>query len=240
MKIGLGIICSRGRGRDCLSNHINSDYCVAAETIKDKDVLKGMRRADRFSKMTTIAANDAANDAGISAGTSETGIIVSTQFGPHASTFKFLDDILDYDDAETSPTIFSHSVHNAAAHYAATSLGCRGSATTLTLFDRPIAAALDLAYAWLNEGRVKNVIIGYVEERGPAMDYIINELKLKHGMDHAQEFRFEANSPFALSEGAVFLACSVDFKDSLPVIANDIRNGIIQSIDDLFNLVTAT
>lgn len=237
MKIGLGIINCRGRGKDCLKGDFGEDYRVSPELLKDKVVLKGMRRADRFAKMATLAANDAVFDAELQDKVENAGVIVSTQFGPHASTFKFLDDILDHDDAQTSPTIFSHSVHNAAAHYVATSIGCRGSATTLTIFERPLVAALDLAYAWLNEGRVETILVGYVEERGEAMDYIVSELKDKHGMQHAQEFRFEEESPFALSEGAVFLACGIEEKDSLPVIANDIRSGVIRTVDDLKQLI---
>lgn len=237
MKIGLGVVSSRGRGKQSLSNAISTDYSIAAEVLKDKEVLKGMRRADRFAKMATLAAYDAALDANLMDEIENAGIILSTQFGPHASTFKFLDDILDHDDTQTSPTVFSHSVHNAATHYIASSLECRGSATTITVFDRPLAAALDLAYSWLNEGRIKSVLVGYVEERAQAMDYIVDQLKQKHGMSHAQEFRFEENSQYALSEGAVFLACGADNKDILPVIANDIRSGVIVTVDDLLQLI---
>lgn len=239
MTIGFGIVSSRGRGIKSMQNPFSDEFAVVPATLKDKDVLKGMRRADRFSKMTALAAYDAVVDADLLNSSAELGIIVSTQFGPHASTFKFLDDLLDYGDGESSPTTFSHSVHNAAAHYTATTIQSRGPSTTVTTFNKPFAQALDLAYAWLNEGRVDQVVVGYVEERSKAMDYIVSELKEKHDMLYAQEFRFEDSSPIALSEGAVFLACKKEDKDILPVIANDIRGNVLQSVDNLFVLINS-
>ncbi len=47
---------------------------------------------------------------------------MATAFGPHVTTFNFLDDILDHGDAAVSPTTFSNSVHNAAASYIAMAL----------------------------------------------------------------------------------------------------------------------
>ena len=95
-------------------------YRVPTEAITDKQVLKEARRADNFTKMATLAAYDALIDSGIPEQSKQKlGIILATAFGPHVTTFSFLDDILTYGDAGVSPTLFSHSVHNAAASYIA-------------------------------------------------------------------------------------------------------------------------
>lgn len=50
-------------------------------------------------------------------------MIVASSFGPHRTTCAFLDDLLDYREEDVMPTTFSHSVHNAAASYAASAFG---------------------------------------------------------------------------------------------------------------------
>ena len=105
-------------------------------TLTDKAVLKGMRRADRFSKMAVLAAWDAVEDSGIAirGGEGRLGIILATAFGPQATAFRFLDEIIDHGDGRASPTLFSHSVHNAAASYVASALKSRGPTLTVTQF----------------------------------------------------------------------------------------------------------
>jgi len=93
-----------------------------------KTLLKKIRRSDAVSKMTVLAASDALVNSGIeNIAAKRLGIIVATAFGPHVTTFNFLDDILDHGDAAVSPTTFSNSVHNAAASYVAMSLNIKGT-----------------------------------------------------------------------------------------------------------------
>ncbi|MCK5529062.1 MAG: beta-ketoacyl synthase chain length factor [Kiritimatiellae bacterium] len=146
----------------------------------EKPMAKGMRRADLFSKMAVVAARRAVESSGIEIEPEDDtmGIIISTQFGPHLTTFSFLDDIIDYSDKETSPTKFSHTVHNAAASYVATALGCRGPISTVTNFKHPYKDALMLAQCWLAEGRVKRVLVGHVETSSAPMEYIQKNIAL--------------------------------------------------------------
>ena len=130
--------------------------------------VKKIRRADNFAKMAVSASIKACSDFDFSDTKSDISIILATQFGPHVTTFKFLDNLLDYSETGVSPTIFSHSVHNAAASYIASTLGIIGQTLTITSFIDPFRQALVLADAWLATDQANKIIICYTEEEsGP-------------------------------------------------------------------------
>lgn len=189
MKIlGIGILFGRGRGVASYQQALEagwqepvvsvkdrklSAYQVDLERMPDKAVLKKMRRSDKLSKMAVLAAADALSDSGLEeAEKKKLGVIVATAFGAHVTTFDFLDGILDFGEAAVSPTVFSNSVHNAAASYISTALGIQGPTLTVTRFFFSFQAALQLAVAWLREGRVEHVLVGAVDQLGDVMGYI--------------------------------------------------------------------
>jgi 3-oxoacyl-[acyl-carrier-protein] synthase II len=228
---GIGIVSTRGRGIESLDialregwtspKLIKSDndqnifypiYSVEKETINDINLLKKIRRADRFSKMAVMAARDAVVDSGIQINDkkADIGIILSTAFGPHVTTFRFLDDIIDYGDGSVSPTIFSHSVHNAAASYISSLLNIRGPTVTITQFASPIHQSLILAEAWLTEKRCKYVLLGCVDVCGNVMEYICNQ-KLRIANDgKIRPFNFSALPSAVPGEGSVFLMITLE------------------------------
>jgi len=228
---GIGIVSTRGRGIDSLDialqqgwvapsqtksrndqNAFYPAYIVGKESINDINLLKKIRRADRFSKMAVLAAWDAVIDSGIQINhkESEIGIILATAFGPHVTTFRFLDDIIDYGDDSVSPTTFSHSVHNAAASYISTLLNSRGPTVTITQFASPIHQAFILAQAWLNEGRCKYVLVGCVDECGNVMEYICNK-KLQVANDgKIRPFNFSASPSAVPGEGSIFFMTTLE------------------------------
>ncbi len=208
--LGTGIISGCGRGIECHKAASVSSNRVAPEVLKDKTVLKNMRRADRFCKMAAIAAHDAVSISGIELkeGDGSVGIILTTALGPHNTTFKFLDDILDFGDAEVSPTKFSHSVHNVAAFYVASAIGSRGPTTTVTNFNDPFADGLALARAWLDQGRSSYVLVGYVEEISEPFEYINNKLLAHDDEAPLQKFSLSLSPDAVFSEGAVFVLLS--------------------------------
>ena len=140
-----------------------------------------MRRADQFCKNAVKAVKELLERKSIQSfdNPESVGIILGTRFGPHKTTFSFLDDILDYNDTEVSPTKFSHSVHNAAASYIASVIGVRGPTITVTDFNDPASAVKQLAKAWLKEGRVKYILAGVVEEKSDILTevFTIEEAK---------------------------------------------------------------
>jgi len=184
-------------------------YRVNKEYIVDKKLLKKTRRADKFSKMAVLAACDAVADSGLGADEIESaGIILSTAFGPHATTFRFLDDIMDYGDDGVSPTLFSNSVHNAAASYISSVLNIHGPTLTLTQFKSSFHQALILAELWIKQKRCNNVLVGSVDESGDVMQYICAK-KLETAKDgKIRPFRFAPVSPAVPGEGAVFFLVS--------------------------------
>ena len=226
---GMGVVFARGRGiarfEEALQEgwHAPSRkalpsapgemipvYAVEEKTITDKAVLKKMRRADRFTKMAVLAAWDAVKDSGIEidGGGASLGIILATAFGPQVTAFRFLDEIIDHGDASVSPTLFSHSVHNAAASYVATALDNHGPTLTVTQFGLSFHQALILARAWLHEGRCENVLVGSVEECGTVMEYICSR-KLEIPEDgKIRPFEFSSSPRAVPGEGSVFLLLS--------------------------------
>lgn len=241
MKIlGIGVVFSRGRGVTALRAalqqgwHAPSEasekgrshpaYRVPTEALQDKTVLKGMRRADRLSKMAVIAAYDALADSGLTgADRSRTGVIVSTGYGAHVTTFEFLDGILDFGEAAVSPTAFSNSVHNAAASYISSALGVQGPTLTVTRFLFSFPAALQLAGAWLREGSVDHVLVGGADQHGEVLAYIANE-KLKVSPDG--KIRPFSSPPGAVpGEGAAFFLVGRDNEGRPYCEVEDVRFG---------------
>ncbi len=242
MKIlGIGILFSRGRGTGALRDALRQGwrppsevlekgrnhpvYQVPAEALQDRTVLKGMRRADRLSKMAVIAASDAFADSGLtSIDRFRTGVIVATGYGAHVTTFEFLDGILDFGEAAVSPTAFSNSVHNAAASYISSALGIQGPTLTITQFLFSFPGALQLAGAWLREGSVDHVLVGAVDQHGEVMAYIANE-KLAIARDG--KIRPFASPPRAVpGEGAAFFLVSRGREGKPYCDVGDIRFGI--------------
>ncbi len=228
MKIhGIGIIFSGGRGVASFDTALRSGsgsashvevsgfpcpvpaFQVKPELLKDKEVLKGMRRADRLSKLALLSAWDAWQDAGpLKVAPERIGIVLATGLGPHARTFKFLDGILDFDDTSVSPTDFSHSVHNAAAGYIANRLGANGPVQTITDFDSGFSHALTLAECWLEEQRCDTVLLGTAEELGDVMLNVCKHLLHIPETGAAPPFQFETKPSVIPGEGAAFFVLS--------------------------------
>ena len=217
---GMGIVFNRGRGlanleKALIAGWVRPDraYRVPQETITDKQVLKETRRADNFSKMATLAAYDALADSGIPEQDKQRlGIILATAFGPHVTTFGFLDDILTYGDAGVSPTLFSHSVHNAAASYIALNLQTRGPTLTMTQFANSFQQAIILAESWLKEKRCEYILVGSVDQVGKVMEYICSQ-KLKLAPDgKIKPFNFAKDPESVPGEGTAFFLVTDNVK----------------------------
>ena len=146
---------------------------ISSATIVSPDAvtLKGIRRADAYTRMATQAAFDALQTAGIAraAGDTSIGVILASRFGPHVTTEAFVDGLIEFGDTSVSPTDFSHSVHNAAVAYIASALDLRGPVTALTGFSDPRASAMTLAACWLAEGRVMYVLVCCAEDDSPML-----------------------------------------------------------------------
>ena len=253
--LGTGIIFAQGLGMTALEESLRNGwrkpdevelprvaglklpvYQVNFDMVPDKRLLKQLRRADKLSKMAVLAAADAMADSSREdIDRKRVGIILATAFGPHGTTFNFLDDILDYGDSGVSPTTFSHSVHNAATSYIANALNIQGPTLTVTQFRFSFQAALQLAKAWLEQGRCDHVLVGGIDHYGEVLGYVAD-----HKLNTATDGRIK---PFTFSptcqvpgEGAAFFllgnsssgnaGCSVstrfDYEESSVVLPADL------------------
>lgn len=231
--LGIGTIFSQGYGIDALESALiggpimpaevdalygadgkRKAFIVDFDSVPDKGMLKKIRRADKLSKMSVVAAAAAAADSGIpDLSDKRVGIILSTAFGAHATTFEFLDGIIDYGEANVSPTSFSNSVHNAAASYISTSLEIKGPTLTVTRFRFSFQSALELGKSWLEQGRCDYLLLGAVDQYGDVLGYV-SEKKLNCSSDgEIKPFSFGQGGHIP-GEGAVFLLIGSEQRDS--------------------------
>jgi 3-oxoacyl-[acyl-carrier-protein] synthase II len=225
---GVGVTGAFGRGIDALATAIAAEirppvswsdvitkdgtrrlpvYRAATEGLEEFFAKRELRRIDHYSKMALLAASLALKDAGVSAekhGT--TGIIVATGYGPHRTTFGFLDSFVKEGNAFASPTLFASSVHNAAAAYAAILLHARGPSLTVSQFEMSVPSALLTAWCWLREERVERVLFGAVDEYSDVLGYCWEKYfgALGTAGTAMDPFDFERQSAIP-GEGSVFL-----------------------------------
>ncbi len=147
---------------------------VPPTALMGNPALAPARRADRFCKMTLLAALEAWQGCG--ADPRRTGIILATAFGPHATVFRFVNEMLDFGDAKTSPTVFSQSVHAAAASMIAMAAGLHGPTVNLADLALPFEEALALAGCWLESGRCEAVLVGAADELSDVLCHAVRRL----------------------------------------------------------------
>lgn len=164
---------------------------------------KALRRLDHFSKLALLAACLAYEDAGDPAwDRSKTGLVVASGYGPLTTTFAFLDSFIESGDKFSSPTPFSHSVHNAALAQVSMRLGITGPGLTVSQFEMSVPSALLTAWTWLEEGRVDSLLFGAVDEYNEVLGYCWHRLFGPWGDDlKPLDFQRQTAVP---GEGAVF------------------------------------
>jgi len=145
-----------------------NDVCIAAtsaayldEMAMEPTLARSLRRADDFIRAAVLTA--AQTLAGVETGPakSDFGMFLSTAYGAMQTNFAVLDQIIDGE--QTSPTLFSHSVFNAAAGYIAASFDIRGCALTLTDFTFPFLRAVQEGVLALKNGLLSRCLVLHVE-----------------------------------------------------------------------------
>ncbi len=149
-------------------------YLADPSSLADHVNKRKLRRIDKFSKMTVLASALALQDAGLWDDTpdrSNTGVVVASAYGAADTTFGFLDSVMNDGDACASPTLFSNSVHSAAAANVTILLGITGPGLTVSQFEMSVPIALWSACQWLREGRAEQVLFIGVDEYCPTWGY---------------------------------------------------------------------
>ncbi len=122
-----------------------------------------LRRLDNFSRLALLGTVLAVADSGMDLLGSQTGLIVASAHGATATTFAFLDSVINDGDALASPTLFSNSVHNAAASHIAEHFAITGPTLSLTQGTDSLTMALITAGQWLASKKVETVLCGVVD-----------------------------------------------------------------------------
>jgi len=122
---------------------------------------KVLRRMSKIIRMSTVAANTAMNEAGI---TQPDAIITGTGMGCQADTEKFLNAVIDNDESLLNPTAFIQSTHNTMG--AQIALMQANHNYNLTYVNRGFSfeSALLDSLMLINEGEVKNLLLGGIDE----------------------------------------------------------------------------
>ncbi len=98
-------------------------------------------------------------------------VVIATGYGASQTTFSFLDTAFDDGDACASPTLFSNSVHNAAAAHVSILLNARGPNLTVSQFEMSVPSAMLTACQWLEDKIVDAVLFGGVDEYCSVLGY---------------------------------------------------------------------
>lgn len=123
-----------------------------------------LRRADDFIRLAVVGGFTALAAAPARELAPEArGIFLGTGFGPLETNFQSLGSLINDGEGQISPTLFSHSVYNSAAGYAARLLDCRGPALTVTDYGYPFLIALEEARLAVATGRVERALVLGVE-----------------------------------------------------------------------------
>jgi 3-oxoacyl-[acyl-carrier-protein] synthase II len=214
---GLGIVFPGGAGVPALRAALSAGRPLTGETLVKEPVpvlkvpaaaltgnpvLAPARRADRFCKMTLLAATEAL--AGSAVPPERIGIILATAFGPHGTVFKFVNDLLEFGDEQASPTVFSQSVHAAAASMVAAAAHLHGPTLTVADLAFPFEEALVLADAWLASDRCDAVLVGAVDEISDVLAHVVRR-KWAVASDGIARPASAEPPAYVPGEGAVFV-----------------------------------
>lgn len=184
------------------------------EPLKEFMPPRQLRRIDHFSRLALLGAFLALKDAGrldaerieagrIEANRERMGVVVATGYGATATTFKFLDSLIDDGDVCASPTAFSSSVHNAAAAYLSMVLKAQGPSLTVSQFGVSVHSALLTAMVWLEEGRTESVLFGAVDQYCDVLGYCWRRFFGRPNPGGAKPLEFDRQTAIP-GEGAAF------------------------------------
>lgn len=107
------------------------------------------------------------------------GIIYASHLGPVNEVGKYVNDLLTFPPDQCSPAYFSHSVFNAPVAFLTKYLEIYGSGLCLCGFQQIIEASVQSAYAWLESGCCKQVLVIYSDDQSALADTISGLTGLK-------------------------------------------------------------
>jgi hypothetical protein len=136
--------------------------CIQPGTDVPSTLARDLRRADGFISLAVQAGYAVfGKELPILPRSGCHGLILGTAFGPMQTNFDVLDQVIRQE--QTSPTLFSHSVFNAAAGYLSRIFKLQGCIQTVTDFAFPFFQALQQGTIAIASGRLDSCLILQVE-----------------------------------------------------------------------------
>jgi 3-oxoacyl-[acyl-carrier-protein] synthase II len=170
-----------------------------------------LRRTNQYSRLATLGACLALEDAGIAipCNSGNIAVVVASGYGASSTTFAFLESVIKEGDSFASPTQFSNSVHSAAASNITILLQITGPCITVTQFEMSATAALLNAWTMLAEGVVDTVLVGGVDEINDILVYCYSKFWPGQVPDRIRPFDYDAQTAI-MGEGAAFMVLTRD------------------------------
>lgn len=114
-------------------------YSDLKDNVVPAELSRGLRRADDYIRLAVAAAARvvAKDGKGEEERLDRCGLVLGSCFSTMQTNFEVLDDVVSGE--QTSPTLFSHSVFNAAAGYIASTLQITGAALAIIDFTFPFS-----------------------------------------------------------------------------------------------------
>ncbi len=136
---------------------LTSDSEVPAQFSRE------LRRADSFIKYAVLAAHKifGGKQPEVQSFLQNCSLFLGSSFGPMEANMDVLHQVANRE--QTSPTLFSHSVFNAAAGYLTRIFELHGRALTITDFGFPFFQSLQQAISSLECGQSSNCLVIQVE-----------------------------------------------------------------------------
>ena len=142
----------------------------AEATITQEEELKALReymspmesrRMCQLMKAAFLTSMRALEKAGIN---KPDAIIIATEHGMYDNGRKILETLIEKGEEGISPTLFMQSTHNTLAGALAIHLGCHGYNITYSQGKESLQWAIQDAQRLIQEGKAKNVLVGFHDE----------------------------------------------------------------------------
>ena len=191
---------------------------------------RALRRVDHYASMAVLGSYLALEDAGMLPNNPQKmAVVIATGYGATRTTFSFLDSVFDDGDLCASPTLFSNSVHNAAAAYISILLKASGPNLTVSQFELSVPSALLSACLWLKDKQIDAVLFGGVDEYCDVLGYSWQGFFGSNPSAGIQPLNWEQQSAIA-GEGSAFFLLTRDEGDQPKYgFINDIQIGNLAS-----------
>lgn len=125
------------------------------------------RRMGRLFKRAVWCSFKALQEAGLDM---PDAIITATDYGCMENSEAFLQGVLNPENGAMSPTRFMQSTHNTIGSLIAIKMGCHGYNATYSHTGCSFRSALEDAMMQLQLGDIDSALVGWYDERTPAMD----------------------------------------------------------------------